>query len=47
MHYTPLLVILVVLTVPLVFFGTAAQMVQVWNVNETFTHGYLIFPIAL
>lgn len=40
-------VTLIILAAPIIFFGTTAQMIHVWNVNETFTHGYLIFPIAL
>ncbi len=29
------------------FWQTAADMVHVWNVSETFAHGYLIVPITL
>tara|TARA_R100000005_G_scaffold87841_1_gene57298 strand:- start:29797 stop:31341 length:1545 start_codon:yes stop_codon:yes gene_type:complete len=30
-----------------VFFDTAASMVRVWSVSETFAHGFLIVPISL
>ena len=42
-----LVVALIIFAVPIIFFDTTARMIHVWNVNETFTHGYLIFPIAL
>lgn len=35
-----------ILTVAL-FFDTAAAMVRVWSVSETFAHGFLIIPISL
>jgi exosortase A len=36
-----------ILIIPLIFFNTTEGMVNVWMVNETFTHGFLIFPITL
>lgn len=41
-----ILVIGIVLAVPALFYRTTAQMFHVWMVNETFTHGLLIFPIS-
>ncbi|RLC98054.1 MAG: exosortase A, partial [Chloroflexota bacterium] len=37
---------LVVLTL-LLFYDTAASMVDIWVRSETFAHGFLIFPISL
>ncbi|BDT56887.1 exosortase A [Massilia varians] len=38
----------VALLVPiLLFYGTAASMVGIWNSSETFTHGYVILPVSL
>ena len=31
----------------LLYWGTAASMVSVWNSSETFAHGYAILPISL
>jgi len=31
----------------LIYFPTTASIVHIWNSSETFTHGYLIFPISL
>ena len=45
--FKPFLLISIILIIPLVFFGTLTDMVHVWTVNETFTHGFLIFPISL
>ena len=45
-HKIVLVVVSIILVVPLIFMDTTSQMVHVWNVNETFTHGYLIFPIT-
>ena len=39
-------VVSIILAVPVIIFDTTVQMIHVWNVNETFTHGYLIFPIT-
>ena len=40
------LVLGIVLLVPLIFYGTTVDMIRVWIVNQTFTHGFLIFPIS-
>lgn len=37
----------IILAVPILFYDTTLAMVNVWIVNETFTHGFLIFPISL
>ena len=42
---TPL--VLILLLVPAAFYGTTAAMADIWRVNETFTHGFLILPISL
>lgn len=42
---TPLL--LVLLAVPAVFYSTTRSMADIWLINETFTHGFLIMPISL
>ncbi len=42
---TPLLFLL--LAIPAAFYATTASMVDIWWVNETFTHGFLILPISL
>ncbi|EAQ98940.2 exosortase A [Congregibacter litoralis] len=39
--------LLILLVVPTVFFSTTQSMINIWLVNETFTHGFLILPIAL
>lgn len=40
--------ILVIFTlIPLIFFETSLSMIEIWMVNETFTHGFLIFPISI
>jgi exosortase A len=44
-QFKPLLLIL--LAVPAVFFGTTASMAKVWASNETFTHGFIILPISI
>jgi exosortase A len=31
----------------LLFYGTAASMVGIWNSSETFAHGYVILPVSL
>ncbi|MEM1189218.1 MAG: exosortase A [Pseudomonadota bacterium] len=41
----PLLALLIF--IPAVFWSTSAAMIDVWLVNETFTHGFLILPISL
>ena len=35
------------LLVPALFLDTTLSMMNVWIVNETFTHGFLIFPISI
>jgi exosortase A len=41
------LLLLAVLCVPvLVYFGTAASIVQLWERSETFAHGWVILPIS-
>jgi exosortase A len=40
-------ILAIILITPALFFNTTMSMVQVWLVNETFTHGFLIFPISL
>ncbi len=43
----PLILIFVpILAIPLLFFSTTISMIHVWIVNETFTHGFLVFPIS-
>ena len=37
----------IILLVPILFYETMLSMIDVWIVNETFTHGFLIFPISL
>lgn len=41
-------VLAVALLAPLLlFYGTAASMVGIWNSSETFAHGYVILPVSL
>jgi exosortase A len=40
-------ILLIILIVPVAFINTTLAMIDVWNTNETFTHGYLIFPISI
>jgi len=40
-------IVSIILLIPLIFLDTTLAMAHVWTVNETFTHGYLIFPISL
>ena len=42
-----ILIFFIILIVPALFYQTTLAMAEVWRVNETFTHGFLIFPIAL
>lgn len=37
----------IIVLIPALFFDTSTSMVRIWLVNETFTHGFLIFPISL
>lgn len=41
------LVLLPILLIPVVFYNTTSAMVHVWIVNETFNHGFLVFPFVL
>lgn len=41
------LLIGLILLIPAVFFGTTFSMAEVWATNETFTHGFIVFPISL
>ena len=41
------LIFFIILIVPALFYQTTLAMAKVWWVNETFTHGFLIFPITL
>jgi len=42
-----ILVFITVLGIPLLFLDTTLSMVNVWMVNETFTHGFLVFPLSI
>ncbi|MEO0438337.1 MAG: exosortase A, partial [Pseudomonadota bacterium] len=42
-----LALVLLIAGVPLALWSTTAAMIDVWIVNETFTHGFLILPISL
>jgi exosortase A len=46
-HPSAFIIIAVMVVVPLIFIDTTLSMINVWNTNETFTHGFLIFPISL
>lgn len=41
------LIFFIILIVPVLFYQTTFAMAKVWWINETFTHGFLVFPIAL
>lgn len=41
------LVLLPIIFIPAIFYSTTQAMVQVWMVNETFTHGFLVLPLVL
>ncbi len=41
------LVLLPIIFIPAIFYSTTQAMVQVWLVNETFTHGFLVLPLVL
>ena len=41
------LIFLIILITPALFYQTTLAMMDVWRVNETFTHGFLVFPITL
>lgn len=42
-----MLVFLSILVIPLIYIDSSIAMANVWMVNETFTHGFLIFPLSL
>jgi exosortase A len=42
-----LLVFSLILIVPLIYLNSTISMVDIWMVNETFTHGFLVFPLSL
>ena len=46
-HSNLLVVCSTIVLVPLIFFESTLAMADVWITNETFTHGFLIFPISL
>lgn len=47
-HYLPtFLLFAVILGVPILFIDTIAGMIHIWENSDSFTHGYLIFPITL
>lgn len=41
------LIFFIILVIPALFYQTTLAMAEVWWINETFTHGFLIFPITL
>jgi len=41
------LVLSPIIFIPLVFYNTTFAMMRVWMVNETFTHGFLVMPLAI
>jgi len=41
------LLVLAMLAPFVLYYGTAASMVSIWNSSETFAHGYAILPISL
>lgn len=41
------LTIAILVAIPLLFISTSQQIVRVWTINETFTHGFLILPIVI
>ena len=40
------MLLLVIVVTPILLLNTTTAMVNVWMVNETFTHGFLVFPIV-
>jgi exosortase A len=46
-YRTLILIFIMTLAVPALMYQTTLDMANVWWVNETFTHGFLVFPIAL
>ena len=46
--FTPFVVVLITIAIiPAVFYETTLAMIDIWLVNETFTHGFIIFPISI
>lgn len=41
------IIVAIILLIPMMFFEAMRSMIDVWIINETFTHGFLIFPISL
>ena len=41
------LVLFSIIFIPVIFYNTTFTMMHIWMVNETFTHGFLVFPLAL
>ena len=39
--------IIPIFLIPAIYFESTSGMIHVWMVNETFTHGFLVFPITL
>ena len=46
-HQSLVLIFFIILSVPALFYQTTFSMAEVWWINETFTHGFLVFPITL
>ncbi|MCP4163160.1 MAG: exosortase A [Deltaproteobacteria bacterium] len=46
-HFVLIILFLIISLIPVIFLNTTLSMIKVWTVNETFTHGFLIFPISL
>lgn len=46
-HFSLNYIFIIILLIPVLFYATTLSMVNVWRINETFTHGFLIFPISL
>ena len=40
-------ILAILFLVPILFYESVESMVDIWVTNETFTHGFLIFPICL
>jgi len=40
-------IVAIILIVPILFYETTMGIVNIWIVNETFAHGFLIFPISV
>ena len=45
-HRNLAIIFLLLLGVPLLFWPTSLSMITIWERSETFTHGFLIFPIS-